>query len=356
MSHFCLLADPAAYSVSDADLLHDAQARAYWIGLFHEHFAKVLESAKVSYGRGYSRQIETARAKFTQLLEPLRQEPPQWSGPLGVLQLCRLREKALRDHGLGDPFRHCKVRENRSAINVFPLLIKSLMAIPVAQRWEQLVRGLFAGNIFDLGSAATMDFAKQEMVFEQVMKQVKPRPWVVDDFDKLKAILPAKGGDPSPWAKAVIFLDNAGADFVLGVMPLARELAAHGAHIVLAANELPSLNDVTADETVAIVEQLGAVDEDLAAFLSAGLFEVVSTGNDTPLIDLSSVSDELNAAAAEADLVMLEGMGRSVESNLNTKFSVDAIQMCILKDPAVAKRVNGQVFDCVCTYQPKPTA
>ncbi len=147
-------------------------------------------------------------------------------------------------------------------------------------------------------------------------------------------------------------MDNAGADFVLGLMPLARELAAHGTQVVLAANELPSLNDITADETVELVGQLTTVDEDLASYVSAGLFEVVSTGNDIPLIDLSEVSDELNEAAADADLVILEGMGRSVQSNFNTRFRVDSIQLCLLKDPSVAARVGGEVYDCVCMYRP----
>ena len=43
----------------------------------------------------------------------------------------------------------------------------------------------------------------------------------------------------------MILLDNSGADAVLGMIPLARELARRGAHVVLAANSLPALNDIT---------------------------------------------------------------------------------------------------------------
>ncbi|GAH88652.1 unnamed protein product, partial [marine sediment metagenome] len=126
--------------------------------------------------------------------------------------------------------------------------------------------------------------------------------------------------------------------------------------IVLAANELPSLNDVTADETVAIVEQLAEDDEDLATLITAEMFEVVSTGNDVPLIDLSEVSDELNEAAEGAELVILVGMGRAVESNLDAAFTADALKLALLKDPAVARRVGGEVYDCVCKYEPLPDA
>jgi len=197
-----------------------------------------------------------------------------------------------------------------------------------------------------------MGYAQTEVDFDAVIEKIKPRPWLLDDFDDLAAMLPLAAGEPAPWAKVVFFVDNAGADFVLGVMPLARQLAAHAAHVVLAANELPSLNDITADETVQLVQELADLDDDLASYVQAGLFEVVSTGNDIPLIDLSEVSDELNTAADDADLVILEGMGRSVESNLDTAFAVDAIQLCLLKDPTIAARVNGEVFDCVCMFQP----
>ncbi len=352
LSAFSLLADPANYVVSDVDLLSDAGAREYWLKLFSEHFQHVLEAARQAYGRQFARQAQRAGQQFAATIESLRSSPQPIDGRLGVVELCRLREKALRDYGLKDPFRHVKLRENRVAAGLYGEAVASIAALPLEQRWDRLVRGVFAGNIFDLGSAATMGYARERVDFEQVIAQIRPRPWRIDDFDELSALLPTSGGEPAPWAKAIVFVDNAGADFILGVMPLARQLAGHGTHVVLAANELPSLNDITVDETIEIVQQLAAEDEELATYVSAELFEVVSTGNDIPLIDLAQVSQELNEAAADADLVVLEGMGRSVESNLQTRFTVDSIQLCLLKDPAVAARVGGEVFDCVCMYRP----
>ena len=354
MSHFRLLARPDGYAVTDVDLLADPDARAYWIKLFDDHFDQVLESARRTYGRAHARQIEDARADFTRALEPLRRPAVEVDGPLGVVQLCRMREQALRDHDLDDPFRPVKQRENDRAVEAYPAVIDDAASLQPERRWEHLFRGVFAGNIFDLGSAITMGYTSDHVDFEAEIARIKPRPWCVDEFDAIADVLPLAAGEPAPWAKAVVFIDNAGADFVLGVMPLVRELAAHGSEIVLAANELPSLNDLTADETVDLVERLAALDEELASYLQGGLFEVVSTGNDIPLIDLSEVSDELNAAAEGADLVVLEGMGRSVESNLNTEFSVDAMQLCLLKDDTIAQRVGGEVFDCVCMYRPAP--
>ncbi len=355
MSHFCLLADPDGYSVSDVDLISDTEARRYWLKVFEDHFADTLAAARVAYGRGATGHIESACRQFAVMIASLRENP----GPtdsirtdrLGVLELCRLREKALRDNGLNDPFMHIKQREDVSAIESYPGVIDFIKSLPAQQRWEHLIHSVFAGNIFDLGSAATMGYAEDRVDFEATVERTKDRPWLIDDFDELAAILPIKAASPAPWAKTIVFVDNTGADFILGVMPLVRELAAHGTQIVLAANELPSLNDVTADEAVAILGQLATLDEELSSYISAGLFEVVSTGNDIPLIDLAEVSDELNSASEGADLVVLEGMGRSIESNFNTEFSVDSIQQCLLKDPTIAAHVGGKVFDCVCRYR-----
>jgi len=84
----------------------------------------------------------------------------------------------------------------------------------------------------------------------------------------------------------------------------------------------------------------------------AGLpIERVSTGTGEPLIDLSLVSQELNAASADADLVIIEGMGRGIESNLDAAFSCDAVNIAMIKDPAVGARVGGKVYDVVLRYR-----
>ena len=43
-------------------------------------------------------------------------------------------------------------------------------------------------------------------------------------------------------------------------------------------------------------------------------------------------------------------MGRGVESNFNTAFSVDALALSVLKDPQVAKHFGGELFDCIFKY------
>ncbi len=352
MSHFCLLRDPESYVAHNWDMVADAEGREYWLGLFAKHFADTADHATHRYGRSAGKRIAAARQEFAALVETLGTDPTALpGGTLDILQLCRARERVLRAHDIGAPFQHIKDRENVSAIDLYGDVVYALHAMPFAEKWFHLVEGVFAGNIFDLGSPATMHTAHEAPDFLDAIENVHPRPWAVDDYDLLAADLP---NDPPPkWTRAVVFVDNAGSDFILGVMPLARELALAGVQIVLAANELPSLNDITADETAQIVGQLAAVDRDLAALIDGQMFEVVSTGNDVPLMDLSDVTDELNEAAADADLIIIEGMGRAVESNFDAEFTVDCLQLALLKDPQVAAHIVGSdLYNCVCKYTP----
>ena len=56
------------------------------------------------------------------------------------------------------------------------------------------------------------------------------RPWRCDTFDALAAHWTAAvaAARRPPFKRAIIFVDNAGADVVLGVLPLARALLAAG--------------------------------------------------------------------------------------------------------------------------------
>ena len=355
MSRFCLLDEKQDYVAHDWDLAGDAGARGHWLALFERHFDQTLQAAAKQYTRGAGAQIEAAGAEFNKAIERLRKDPNSLpSGKLDVMQLCRLRRDVLFTNRLKDPFRHIKLRENESAMQLYPRVLARLHATGPGEKWVHLIRCIFAGNIFDLGSSATMKLTAESPDFTTTLAQTKRRPWLLDDYDRLADDLDT--APPTKWSKAVVFVDNCGTDFILGVMPFVRELALGGTQIVLAANEHPALNDVTADETVEIVQRLSRIDPDLAALIDADMFEVVSTGNDLPLIDLSDVTDELNAAATDAELVVLEGMGRAIESNFDAAFTCDCLRLALLKDPLVAQRVGGEVYDCVCKYVPSGEA
>jgi uncharacterized protein with ATP-grasp and redox domains len=213
-------------------------------------------------------------------------------------------------------------------------------------RWFALVTGVFAGNIFDMGSEAVAKLfvgVEGGPTFESVRANLKGRPWLIDDYDRLvKRLMSGK-----PHRKAVYFVDNAGSDFLLGAVPFVRALARGGTEVVIAANERPTLNDMTVHDVRAWWPLVVEAEPSLAGLP----ISVVSTGTGEPLIDLAEVSGELNEAAADADLVILEGMGRGVESNLYARFSCDALNIAMVKDQAVARHVGGEMFDLVCRFR-----
>ncbi|KAG9141760.1 hypothetical protein Leryth_018134 [Lithospermum erythrorhizon] len=269
--------------------------------------------------------------------------------------LCRLREQVLREVGFRDIFKKVKDEENTNAISLFADVVHLSDAIEdEAKRMENLIRGIFAGNIFDLGSAQLAElFSKDGMSFLASCQNIVPRPWVIDDMDSFISKWERK-----PWKKAVIFIDNSGADIILGIMPFTRELLRHGTQVVLAANELPSINDVTYLELVDIIAKLKDADGKLAGVETTNLF-IANSGfwtstynlyNDLPVIDLSSVSQELAYLASDADLVIMEGMGRGIETNLYAQFKCDSLKIGMVKHPEVAQFLGGRLYDCVFKY------
>lgn len=168
----------------------------------------------------------------------------------------------------------------------------------------------------------------------------------VDDMDALLARLASRRH-----RKALIFVDNAGADVALGILPLARELLKRGTEVVLAANARPSINDVTAAELAPLVARAAAADAVLARAVAEAALRVVSSGNDLGVIDLRRVSPEVaSEAGGGCDLVILEGMGRGIETNLHARFSVDAAKLGMVKHPEVATLLGGRMYDVVCKF------
>jgi hypothetical protein len=71
-------------------------------------------------------------------------------------------------------------------------------------------------------------YSSSGMNFQDSFDKLLPRPWVIDDLDQFKQKWLRK-----PWKKAVIFVDNSGADVVLGILPFARELLQRGTKVWL---------------------------------------------------------------------------------------------------------------------------
>lgn len=295
-----------------------------------------------------------------------------FEGAPTVLKLCGLRDRTLRELGFDDCFLDVKTEENEKALATLPGVLRELDAIgDPGARIEALIRGVFAGNIFDLGAAASAALhANGDGGFDAARAGLKRRPWCVDHADAFRDAWLGEearvsesrtrvGSFASPWKKCVMFVDNAGADVVLGMLPLCRELLRGGAEVVLAANERPSINDVTAREARALLPRVAKAERDalgagkavIARALSENRLVVVSSGSDLPVIDLTRVSSELRDAARGADLVVLEGMGRAVETNLFARFACDALNLGMVKHPEVAQCLRGELYDCVCRFR-----
>ncbi|BDA44552.1 4'-phosphopantetheine phosphatase [Coccomyxa sp. Obi] len=263
------------------------------------------------------------------------------------ISLCALREECLRKQGYEDVFATVKAEENEKALALLPGVLRDLDAITDhSQRLEMVLRGVFAGNIFDLGAASSADlFSTNGAAFESTRANILPRPWAVDDMDAVLQVWERKH-----YSKALLFVDNAGSDVVLGMLPLARELLQRGTAVVLAANSRPAINDITADELRGVVARAAAEDKILGRAVDEGALKVVPSGNDQPVIDLRKVSPEVISEAGDADLVVLEGMGRGIETNLHAQLTVDSLKLGMIKHKEVAQMLNGRLYDCVCKY------
>ncbi len=349
MAVLCKIAQPDRYMACTWNLTHDRQGREHWVSHFAGHVQTTLEHVTEQYGPQPPEVLERFTTEYLDGLEQRRGCPDKFE-PLTILCLDRFRDGLLRQYGWPDAYEKVKRREDDAAVRLFPQVVAELDAHPMPDRIETLIRGVFAGNIFDLGSAASLQhYQKHGLDFFGTRCGLPRRPWLSDTFD----LLAGRFADGiSPYRQVLFLVDNAGADLVLGCIPLARQIAMWGSRVVLAANNLPSLNDVTVPELQRVLRELCDRDSTIRQLLKNDRLAVVGTGNTAPLIDLADISDECNEAAAQSDLIILEGMGRAVESNYKAQFTCDALKIALVKDALVAERLGGKTFDVVCRFEP----
>lgn len=354
---FPLLADPGKYKACEWDLTADGPKRAYWLQLFRDHMPSILDYARrqaEALGNPPPPEVKRRQRKasehFDRYLDAVEARPDAF-GPLNIRTICIARQDALKAAGLPDPYALAKQQENQLALKALPALLAELDALAPDDRAETVIRGVFAGNIYDLGAVATLKlFENGGVDFRAVRQKLKPRPWFMDNLD---AWLSRLRRGPAHRA-AVMFVDNAGSDIVLGMIPLARELLSRGTQVIVTANSEPALNDVTHEELVQLVERVAQIDACIAEALQKQRLELAPSGNTTPLIDLTEISPQLAAAVQRrrCDLVILEGMGRAVETNLSAPFCVDCLKLAMLKDQGVASAIGASLYDLLIKYEP----
>ncbi|KAM6570012.1 hypothetical protein CsatB_017997 [Cannabis sativa] len=375
---FPLLADAKTYEPNTIDLT-DPSELEYWITVLSEHLPNLVDIAVASEGGtdDAKRRGDAFAHAFSAHLARLIEDPAAY-GKLGLANLLELREDSLREFQFVDAYRSIKQRENEASLAVLSDLLTELDGMSEEVRLVTLIEGVLAANIFDWGSRACVDLYHKGTIIEiyRMSRDKMQRPWRVDDFDVFKERMLGSGDKkPPPHKRALLFVDNSGADVVLGMLPLARELLRRGTEVVLVANSLPALNDITAMELPAIVAEAAKHCDILRSAAEAGgllvdamvsgldgpkensspvvPLMVVENGCGGPCIDLRQVSSELAAAAKDADLIILEGMGRSLHTNFNARFKCDALKLAMVKNHRLAKNlINGNIYDCVCRYEP----
>lgn len=350
-----LLADPASYRACPWDLRHETERRDYWVNLFRVHFPGLLEEAKREAAdrgadaREVKRRCEAARDAFFACIDRCEADPAALER-FDVLTLCWERERVLRRRGFEDPYRLAKAEQNAAMLRVLPRVLAELDEMPDRERREELMRGVFAGNIYDQGATETsaMFAGGKSVDFHDVRHKLKARPWLCDDLD---AWLDRLEGEPH--GTALFFVDNAGPDVVLGMLPFCRELLRRGTRVILTANSAPSLNDVTAMELSDLLAAARTLDADLDAALADRRLSVEASGNWTPLIDLTLVNPELveRIEAEPVDLLVLEGMGRAIETNFDARFTCETLKLAMVKDGGVAEAIGGELYDLVLKYE-----
>ncbi|XP_047046390.1 pantothenate kinase 2 [Lolium rigidum] len=369
---FPLLEDPKTYEPNTIDL--DQDEFKYWFTLLSDHLPDLMEKAVASEGGtdDAKRRGDAFAHAFSAHLARLMEEPAAY-GKFGLANLLELREECLREFQFFDAYASIKQRENEASLAVLPDLLMELDSMDEEARLLALIEGVLAANIFDWGSKACVDLYHQGTIIEiyYMSRKKMQRPWRIDDFDIFKKRMLKKD---KPYKRALISVDNSGADVVLGMLPLARELLRNGIEVVLVANSLPALNDVTANELPEIVAEAakhcgilrkaaeagGLIVDAMAGIQDDAKDEpvsvplmVVENGCGSPCIDFRQVSSELAAAAKDADLLILEGMGRALHTNLNARFKCDALKLAMVKNQRLAEKLfNGNIYDCICKFEP----
>lgn len=106
--------------------------------------------------------------------------------PLTIRTLLEYNEANLRANNFEDAFQYQKERENIIALKEFKSRINHLDEIQnFDERWEEIIKGVLAGNVFDWGAKAVTDILDTSLKFglAEALDLIEKRPWFIDTFD-----------------------------------------------------------------------------------------------------------------------------------------------------------------------------
>ncbi|KND02525.1 pantothenate kinase [Spizellomyces punctatus DAOM BR117] len=345
---FPLLADVSRYKPDTTDL-KDPKLQQYWIDLLDRNLGDLADMALQWRGNFADTRTRASsfEAMYREHLQALRREPNMY-GALTIRSLLDLREQCLREMGFTDIFENVKKQENAAALEGLPKLLKRLDAMEdEGKKLDNLIDNVLAGNMYDWGSTSVQEMLKKGELDFDTAKETVGHPQQFSQLAQLKQRLV----EGSPYRKAVIFVDNSGADIILGIIPFARYLLGKGTTVVLAANTSPSVNDITVHELRGILPVIAGFDPVIRSAWAEQRLLALGTGSASPCLDLTRLSDELTTECRDVDFVVVEGMGRAIHTNFYARFRVDSLKIGVFKNPQVAKQLGANMYDAIVLYE-----
>lgn len=246
----------------DSFQLDDIASQAYWIDIMDvnlNHLVQIaLNNGSKNSGTNNLANLDDRRFridKFANMyrhhLNLLKKEPKAY-GVLTVRLLLNLREQCLHELGFMDVFQQVKESDNSAALLALPCLLNHVDHVFENEGMEAhvrvLINNMLAGNMLDwynllnkrgaLGIQELFEIGKFN--FSSALSKVGFNNKMNNSHDLINALASKRR-----YKEAIIFVDNSGSDFILGVLPFARFLVFLGTHVIFAANTFPSVNDIT---------------------------------------------------------------------------------------------------------------
>ncbi|KAJ8683639.1 hypothetical protein QAD02_019431 [Eretmocerus hayati] len=349
---FCpLLSDPATYNPDTTDLVLDKEAREYWLQCFKGSVDKFINRAIYSQPQSPTAQdrANKLKEKYVKRLEYLRQHPFAY-GALTVRTLLDTIEHCMKEYDFPDPYLQQKKEENEQALEHFQKRLEVIDALKGTSKIEELIKGVLTGNIFDWGaSEVALLMESSKFLFDDAETKIPERPWLQDCLDDwIKRMQ-----EEPPHRCATIFVDNSGADIILGILPFARDLLQRGTKVILCANSMPALNDVTYPELVGILREAAKICNVIHHALSENRLMAMETAQAGPCLDLRRLNMDLCVAMLKhnVDLIVIEGMGRTLHTNLHAKMKCECLKLAVVKNRWLAQRLGGDMYAVICKYE-----
>ncbi|XP_075153398.1 4'-phosphopantetheine phosphatase [Haematobia irritans] len=354
-----LVKDANKYRPDTLDLNTDEDAAKYWFPCFKdmiEKFARQAEKSQKATDDTAGDRAEQFRESYLRKLEEYRsktKENAENNKILGIRELLELNDKHLRLYGFPDPWLEQKKSENEAALALFAERLQEIDDIVgERERWIELVKGVLAGNMFDWGAQAVTNIIKNDKTFglHAALDRIQKRPWLMDDLDSLLGRF--EDVNQEPHKCAAIFVDNCGVDVILGILPFARELLKKRTKVILCANTEPSLNDVTSQELSNILESCSCHCPIMKQAICDKTLTVQGNGQRGPCLDMRTLPQALCDSLKETDLLVIEGMGRALHTNLYAQFNCETLKLAVVKNKWLAQRLGGDTFSVICKYEP----